>query len=125
MDEFMLANIKAAKAMSSAENTPRGGDNEKKTALRKMERDKLLESRRKRGNLVFLDRMATDINDKIAYREIAALRQNPQHRAVLDRQLERITPAAAPPGPRIVVHKNNVLYEGHDKEVNWAPLECY
>mmetsp|Transcript_39566 Transcript_39566/g.93170 ORF Transcript_39566/g.93170 Transcript_39566/m.93170 type:complete len:130 (+) Transcript_39566:74-463(+) len=129
MDPVLVANLKATLASGKAPpaavktGTVAGG----KAANRLHERQKLLDERRKRGKLFFLDRMEADVASQHAFSQICSLRQNPDQRAMLDRELQRRIKKAPDMagGPRIVSHSSKTLYEGQDKNTQWAPLEYY
>lgn len=89
------------------------------------ENEKLVEQRRRRGELRFLDRMKADALNKEAFSEVCALRQHPSNRMALDRAIDRLRPVSREQGPVIVKHCHKLLYEGQDKKMDWAPLEYY
>merc|ERR1712187_1050537 len=91
----------------------------------KFEREKLAEGRRRRGQLVFLDRMQADSDCKRAHSQVCALRREPGGRKALNQMVERLRPAPELKGPKISTYKSSILYEGHDQKSCWAPLECY
>eukprot|EP00747_Dinoflagellata_sp_TGD_P210835 gnl/TRDRNA2_/TRDRNA2_84074_c0_seq1.p2 gnl/TRDRNA2_/TRDRNA2_84074_c0~~gnl/TRDRNA2_/TRDRNA2_84074_c0_seq1.p2 ORF type:complete len:128 (-),score=25.89 gnl/TRDRNA2_/TRDRNA2_84074_c0_seq1:127-510(-) len=123
VDEFMIANIKAARAMrpASREST----QSQQQTEVDRIERKKLLEQRRKRGSMEFLERMASDVNDRRAFNEVCGIRQNPEHRVFLDKELDKLKPPPKTSGPIMAKHSSKILYQGHDRPQSWAPLECY
>eukprot|EP00747_Dinoflagellata_sp_TGD_P210838 gnl/TRDRNA2_/TRDRNA2_84074_c0_seq4.p2 gnl/TRDRNA2_/TRDRNA2_84074_c0~~gnl/TRDRNA2_/TRDRNA2_84074_c0_seq4.p2 ORF type:complete len:128 (-),score=24.71 gnl/TRDRNA2_/TRDRNA2_84074_c0_seq4:105-488(-) len=123
VDDFTIANIKAARATrpASREST----QSQQRTEVDRIERRKLLDQRRKRGSMDFLERMAADVNDKRAFNEVCGIRQNPEHRAFLDKELNKLKPPPKPNGPVMATHNSKSLYQGHDKPQNWAPLEFY
>merc|ERR1719324_2180889 len=116
MDPILVANLKAAAASDKGQ---------KLSARSSYEKGKLREQRRKRGELVFLERMEADATSKKAFDQVCTLRANPGHRAALDRAINRMQPAAELKGPRVVTHDSKLLYEGQDRKCYWAPLECY
>mmetsp|Transcript_3719 Transcript_3719/g.9484 ORF Transcript_3719/g.9484 Transcript_3719/m.9484 type:complete len:130 (+) Transcript_3719:57-446(+) len=129
MDAVLVANLKATLA-SGAVAPPavpkHNGNLRAKSVSRLHERQKLLDERRKRGKLLFLDRMEADVASQHAFSQICSLRQNPDHRAALDRELQRrIKKSPEGGGPRIVSHSSKLLYDGQDKNTHWAPLEYY
>mmetsp|Transcript_8639 Transcript_8639/g.15532 ORF Transcript_8639/g.15532 Transcript_8639/m.15532 type:complete len:129 (+) Transcript_8639:58-444(+) len=128
MDAVLVANLKATLASGAVAPpaAPKAGNLRAKSASRLHERQKLLDERRKRGKLLFLDRMEADVASHHAFAQICSLRQNPDHRAALDKELQRrIKKAPEGGGPRIVSHSSKLLYDGQDKNTQWAPLEYY
>mmetsp|Transcript_62913 Transcript_62913/g.132804 ORF Transcript_62913/g.132804 Transcript_62913/m.132804 type:complete len:155 (-) Transcript_62913:188-652(-) len=85
----------------------------------------LLEQRRKRGQMMFLERMEADANSKHALQEVIVARQDPGRRQLLDRTVQRLRPVPTLKGPVVASHDRRTLWEGHDRKLNWAPLEYY
>mmetsp|Transcript_85047 Transcript_85047/g.134358 ORF Transcript_85047/g.134358 Transcript_85047/m.134358 type:complete len:116 (+) Transcript_85047:66-413(+) len=115
MDPILTANLKASAI----------GESDKRKKWRSFEQEKLRAERRKRGSLYVFDRMDADAAAKTAFSQVCALRANSVHRVALDRAIDKIRPAPELKGPRIVTHNSKVLYQGHGKPVEWAPLEFY
>merc|ERR1719198_3621 len=69
--------------------------------------------------------MEADSSSKRAYSQVCTLRSSPVNCRQLDRALERLRPAEALDGPKIVKYNSKTLYDGHDRKMNWAPLEYY
>merc|ERR1740117_781327 len=67
--------------------------------------------------------MNADAASKSAFGQVCALRAHPEHARTLDKAINRLKPAEANVGPKIVKHSSKLLYEGQDKNHEWAPLE--
>merc|ERR1740138_1907830 len=96
-----------------------------KSGRRSHEREKLDQQRRMRGGLLFLERMEADSDVKRAKRMVSRMRENPQHAKMLDKAVMNMCPPAETQGPRVATHDRRGMYEGHDRQAQWAPLECY
>ncbi|CAK9029218.1 unnamed protein product [Durusdinium trenchii] len=89
------------------------------------EKKQLIEARRKRQTMNFMERMEVDAEQKQALAQVTLMRQNEDHRKALDRLVEKMRPEPLARGPKIVKHNVKALHQGHDRQLNWAPLECY
>jgi len=95
-------------------------------SARAADREQLRRHRAARGQLSVIDRMQADAGAKQAFVSVAMLRKDNQRCRELDAIVDRqVRPMSQPAGPRIVKHKVANLYEGHDKPLEWAPLEYY
>mmetsp|Transcript_78225 Transcript_78225/g.176778 ORF Transcript_78225/g.176778 Transcript_78225/m.176778 type:complete len:119 (-) Transcript_78225:154-510(-) len=118
MDPILVANLKVARGSSVPAASERA---ERRTFAR----TELSKQRQKRGQLLFLDRMEADATSQRAFSHVCTLRQHREHRDALDRAVDSMRPKAQQPGPRVVSHSSKILFEGHDRKMNWAPLEFY
>mmetsp|Transcript_78820 Transcript_78820/g.221181 ORF Transcript_78820/g.221181 Transcript_78820/m.221181 type:complete len:131 (-) Transcript_78820:120-512(-) len=130
MDPLLTANLQAFVAhRPTATAQPSLGlgstANDLGSTRRDFERQKLLEQRRKRGSMVFMDRMEVDASKRAALQKVSAMRQDADRRLQLDRMVERMRPAPEKKGPIVTTYGANCLWEGHNRNLNWAPLECY
>eukprot|EP00446_Apocalathium_sp_SHHI-4_P037428 CAMPEP_0177313178 /NCGR_PEP_ID=MMETSP0368-20130122/11271_1 /TAXON_ID=447022 ORGANISM="Scrippsiella hangoei-like, Strain SHHI-4" /NCGR_SAMPLE_ID=MMETSP0368 /ASSEMBLY_ACC=CAM_ASM_000363 /LENGTH=133 /DNA_ID=CAMNT_0018772261 /DNA_START=21 /DNA_END=422 /DNA_ORIENTATION=+ len=133
MDPCLTANLQAFIAHSGGTPrvTAREGSQRSSSvppgasARQGFERRSLLEQRRKRGSVLFLDRMDADANSKAALKLVCAMRQDPDRRVALDRAVEKLRPAPEVKGPIVATYDHRSLWEGHNKKLNWAPLEYY
>mmetsp|Transcript_59703 Transcript_59703/g.182363 ORF Transcript_59703/g.182363 Transcript_59703/m.182363 type:complete len:136 (-) Transcript_59703:74-481(-) len=131
---FVTANIQAfvaqrppnaAQRSASLPGLRKQGHGFELTSRPCFERQQLADARRRRGGMVFLDRMATDASRKAALQQVSELRRDPQQRLMLDRAVESLRPAPMSQGPIMAVYDSKCLYDGHQREMKWAPLECY
>mmetsp|Transcript_9105 Transcript_9105/g.20727 ORF Transcript_9105/g.20727 Transcript_9105/m.20727 type:complete len:129 (-) Transcript_9105:97-483(-) len=122
MDPILTANLKATNMAGSL------GEGASKCEVnrdrRSFVRTELSRERKKRGKLFFLERMEVDVVNRRAFSQVCHLRQNPENRMALDRAVDRMRPSPESEGPRIVTHDRRLLYDGQDRKLNWAPLEC-
>merc|ERR1719215_69317 len=138
MDPLMTANVQAyvssmKRSTSVPAGTTMGGTMRPDTlaATRRgyehasFERKQLVEARRKRGSMMFLDRMEVDVSGKQASQAVAAMRKDPHRRDALDRVVVSMRPEPPLAGPKVVSHSNKTMWQGHDRKMNWAPLEYY
>jgi len=89
------------------------------------ERRQLAEARRKRGTMNFLERMEADSDCKQAFGQVCDMRQNDQQRKALDKMIVNGRPQPETTGPKVVTHSGKNLFQGHDKKMEWGPLEFY
>mmetsp|Transcript_17638 Transcript_17638/g.36742 ORF Transcript_17638/g.36742 Transcript_17638/m.36742 type:complete len:121 (+) Transcript_17638:66-428(+) len=120
MDAILVANLKATKVAGAAV-----GEADKRAERRTFARTELSRQRQKRGQLMFLDRMDADVTSQRAFSQVCTLRQHRAHRDALDRAVDDMRPQPRPAGPQVVTHSSKVLFEGGDRTLSWAPLECY
>ena len=73
----------------------------------------------------FMERMEVDSEHRQALAQVTEMRRNEDHRKALDRLIEGMRPENQVGGPKIVKHNGKALHQGHDRKLNWAPLECY
>eukprot|EP00440_Ansanella_granifera_P076138 gb/GFBE01082630.1/.p1 GENE.gb/GFBE01082630.1/~~gb/GFBE01082630.1/.p1 ORF type:complete len:119 (+),score=33.70 gb/GFBE01082630.1/:1-357(+) len=118
MDPVREANLAAYVA-----SAPKTGSSSTFTA--NFEKKQLAEARRKRSTMTVMERMEADAETKQALAHVKDMRQNTENRKALDRMVEGMRPAPEQKGPKIVSHNGKALQEGHDRKLNWAPLECY
>eukprot|EP00928_Gymnodinium_smaydae_P093282 TRINITY_DN77382_c0_g1_i1.p1 TRINITY_DN77382_c0_g1~~TRINITY_DN77382_c0_g1_i1.p1 ORF type:complete len:129 (+),score=32.76 TRINITY_DN77382_c0_g1_i1:69-455(+) len=128
MDPVQLANLKTFVIQSKYQKSGSEGSllSRSSSATRcQFEREKLAEGRRRRGKLLFMDRMQADVDGKRAQGQVDGLRQQPEGRKVLDRMVEKLRPPPKQTGPKIVAVSSGLLYDGHDRKADWYPLEFY
>ncbi|CAE7402285.1 unnamed protein product [Symbiodinium sp. CCMP2592] len=118
MDPVRQANLSAYVA-----SAPKTGSASTFSAL--WEKKQLLEARRKRSTMNFMERMEVDSEHRQALAQVTEMRRNEDHRKALDRLIEGMRPENQVGGPKIVKHNGKALHQGHDRKLNWAPLECY
>lgn len=90
--------------------------------------DKRTNGRNLRGQLTFMDRMEQDSNQKQYLKATAELRADPQFKKISEKQKKAMMQARAgtpDAGPQVAVHHAKKTYEGNDRKIPWAPLECY
>ncbi|CAE8636921.1 unnamed protein product [Polarella glacialis] len=66
-----------------------------------------------------------DSENKQAFSQVCDMRKNEGQRKQLDKMVEKMRPPPNQKGPKIVSHNDKALFDGHDRKMNWAPLECY
>eukprot|EP00933_Yihiella_yeosuensis_P081624 TRINITY_DN95281_c0_g1_i1.p1 TRINITY_DN95281_c0_g1~~TRINITY_DN95281_c0_g1_i1.p1 ORF type:complete len:123 (-),score=30.61 TRINITY_DN95281_c0_g1_i1:395-763(-) len=122
MDAIHAANLKAFVA-----HAPKNGQDKGEPAAiaTRFERKQLSDARRARGNLSFMERMEADSDKKQAYSHVVAMRENRAQRKALDAMVKKLRPEPEQKGPKIVSHDGASLFEGHDRKLEWAPLEYY
>merc|ERR1711933_533758 len=64
--------------------------------FRTFARNELGRERQKRGKLVFLDRMETDVVHRRALNQVCTWRQDPENRRALDQAVDEHRPKSAP-----------------------------
>eukprot|EP00933_Yihiella_yeosuensis_P045845 TRINITY_DN41275_c0_g1_i1.p3 TRINITY_DN41275_c0_g1~~TRINITY_DN41275_c0_g1_i1.p3 ORF type:complete len:123 (-),score=26.87 TRINITY_DN41275_c0_g1_i1:128-496(-) len=122
MDPVRTANLKAFVAQAPKDGKAEGLP---AAAATKFERKLLAEARRKRDSMGVLERMEADADQKAAFTQVCDMRQNAHNRRALDRMVKGMRPEPPKAGPTIASHNSKNLFEGHDKEQQWAPLEYY
>lgn len=117
MDSIYVANLRAAVADRAGEPG---------SAMRR-EKARLREHRWQRGKLVFLDRMEVDVRGRRAYSEVCRLRRDPSCKNELDKRLNHLfsQPSSNKGGPVISTYPSHAVNHHHNRNYNWAPLECY
>eukprot|EP00927_Polykrikos_kofoidii_P055987 TRINITY_DN50165_c0_g1_i1.p1 TRINITY_DN50165_c0_g1~~TRINITY_DN50165_c0_g1_i1.p1 ORF type:complete len:120 (+),score=11.19 TRINITY_DN50165_c0_g1_i1:65-424(+) len=119
MDPVLTANLTLAVACQTRKG------NRSASGRRSFEHSKLREQRRKRGQLMFSDRMVADAMTKRALSQMSELRMDPCAARYLDRAIEMQKPPPDLTGPKIVTHDNRSVYDDHERKHKWAPLEYY
>eukprot|EP00930_Biecheleria_cincta_P005296 TRINITY_DN106217_c0_g1_i1.p1 TRINITY_DN106217_c0_g1~~TRINITY_DN106217_c0_g1_i1.p1 ORF type:complete len:115 (+),score=30.65 TRINITY_DN106217_c0_g1_i1:64-408(+) len=114
MDPVRTANLHAYVA-----NAPKSG------SAAAYEKKQLAEARRQRATMTLMQRMEADAEHKQALEHVMDMRQNVNTRVALDRMVERMRPDEPLKEPKVVSHNNKAVSHGHDRKMNWAPLECY
>mmetsp|Transcript_60938 Transcript_60938/g.161830 ORF Transcript_60938/g.161830 Transcript_60938/m.161830 type:complete len:122 (-) Transcript_60938:96-461(-) len=119
MDPVFEANLKASAIQGHASKRECS-----RAAWRAREKDKLIEQRRHRGELLFLDRMEADARSKAVFAQVCTMRQHPEHRRRLNQAMEKCMYVPSPlTEPHIAQHSSKTGHTGQGSICEWAPLE--
>lgn len=134
MDPFIHAATKAyviqQRATSACSTTSASSAGSRQAGYassgRSYERAELVKHQRMRGHLNFMERMDVDANSRKADKEVSQLMsRDPSASQVLGRMVASQRPVQQAKEPKIAKSGGKLLYEGHDRKQQWAPLEYY